>query len=108
MIEELVTSIIDAEKKADEIVKDSNQRAKNILIDAENKAGDIMKDCTKAIHDELARVEAESKGLAEEEYSEIIFVAHNKCKELEDMAKKNEKEAIKFISGRLSGKYAGR
>lgn len=84
-MEEIITSILEAEKNADEIVKNAADSAKTILIYAENNADEIRE---KAVNDFKAHrkaVIAEAEKKAGEAYSLRI--------------KQGEKDAANLIAG---------
>ena len=81
-MEEIITSILEAERRADDIVKNATDNAKNILIYAENNADEIRE---KAIVDFKAHrkdVLASAEKDAEALYYKKIAEGEGAAKEL--------------------------
>ena len=84
IMEEIITSILEAEKLADEIVKNAADSAKNIMIYAENNADEIRE---KAVNDFKAHRKAviiEAEKNAEKSYAARIEQGKAEAKKLAD------------------------
>ncbi|MCI8729444.1 MAG: hypothetical protein HFK07_06460 [Clostridia bacterium] len=108
MIDELVNSIIDAENRAEEIIKAARKEAKEIAVSTSDEIESMKKESELSIRVELKNNENEGLGRAEEEYSKIIYASHVESEEIQKRAEKNMVKAREYVAGRLLEKYADR
>ncbi len=97
---QLISSILDTEKKAEEIVKDAKTKAKELNLSSNAKAEEIK---NKAVIDfkayRVAELEKAEK-TACEKYDEIIMAGNVKAEELIKQARGNSvKVADKIVEG---------
>ena len=108
MIDELVNSIIDAEGRAEEIIRSARKEAKEIAVSVTEEIESMKRESELRIRAELKDNESEGYGRAEEEYSKIIYTSHVESEEIEKRAEKNMKKAREYVAGRLLEEYSDR
>ena len=108
MVEELIDSIKNAEIKAENDIKDSVKQSREIMRVAGDRAGAMRKESQKTIQTAIRQANEEGRGLAEEEYSKIMFDAHKQCEDIEGIAEKNSANAIDYVARGLYQKYGSR
>ena len=108
MVEELISSIKNAEIKAEGDIKDSVKQSREIMRLAGDKAAAMRKEGDAFIQEQVRLATEEGKQLAEEEYSKIMFGAHQRCVEIGEIAEANSAKEIDFVRGGLYKKYGSR
>lgn len=105
MIEEMIDSIIQAEDKAQEIVKASVSQANNIVNEAKKQAEKMLVDAKdsqySAEQSAVAKGERESAELREKQLAE----AKSQAKAYEAALEKNKKKVADCIIKELKGRY---
>jgi vacuolar-type H+-ATPase subunit H len=101
MIKDVITSILEAEKKAEEIIKDANAKASDMISRAKIEAEDMNKEIKEKLYalEEEKYARAQEEGSAEAE--KIISEGKEAAAQLELAANKNYAKAEDFIIGRL-------
>jgi vacuolar-type H+-ATPase subunit H len=101
MIKDVITSILEAEKKAEEIIKDANAKASDIVSRAKIEAENINRETREKLYacEEKKYAEAQQEGSAEAE--KIINKGKEAAAQLELTANKNYSRAADFVMGRL-------
>ena len=105
MVEEVINNIIEAEEKAEAIVKESQVRAKEIIAKAKDDAATLVEADKNRVHLELAQKSNAAFSAAGIAAAKAIEDCE---KEANDMAKKAEKnidKAIDYIIGSMTTKY---
>jgi|GEM_PF-6540313 len=72
MIEETISSIIDAEKRADRIAKDAFQKGKKIYMDAETESDRIRQEVILEVRDTLRNEISSAEADANELYDKLL------------------------------------
>lgn len=102
MVKEVISSIIEAEERADKIVKEANAKAHEKVYEAANTAENIRSDVRKEIKQLSASEFTQAEKKACERTDFIISEGIKKSEKLKDTAEKNTEEAVKFIMRRLT------
>jgi vacuolar-type H+-ATPase subunit H len=101
----IIKDLVDEEKKTEEIIKEAEDRAKEIVNRAKRKADEFIRDAVndvKVVKDLTDRRESEiaiKKEAVVKEYSE-------KVEEIETACKRNFGEAVDFILNHILGETA--
>lgn len=104
MINELVSSILEAEQRASEITAEASVRAQSISDEARVKAGEQLKAADVKLREDLSIETEKTKALAEEIYNEILLEGKKEAQNLKyESAKSVEKFAEEIARGVLSG-----
>lgn len=99
MINEVINSILEAEERADQIVKNANAEAKAKLAAAEEKAGIIREEAQKTAREEKLAVISKANAEADELYEKMIKDAEESALEIKKNAEKNKQKAVDLIVG---------
>lgn len=102
-MEEVITSILAAEQKADEIIKNAADDAKNILIYSENSADEIRE---KAVADFKVRRKAaieKAEQNAEKQYLEKVEQGEKQAAELIRSVESKKNAAATSILSKIVG-----
>lgn len=105
MLQNVINSIIDAEDKAEVIVKDATQQAKDNYMKAKTESEKMVKDNSKQLKAEYRGLLEEANKLADAEYDNIIESGEVSAKELLESSDQKINDAAKFVAGRLLEKY---
>ena len=94
---EIISSILDAENKAEEIVKKANEDAKKILLESENDAENIKNNAiyVQKVHASSSIKKANEK--ANEEYDKIILEGQKDAEKIVESAKPKMQEVANKI-----------
>lgn len=101
MINEVISSILEAEKKAEQIVKDSAVTSRAILEDAESQSRKIKAAANEEIKNERKDKLAKANKEAEDLYKKEIEKAKLSSSKKKEEASKNVDKAVEFIAGRI-------
>jgi len=105
MIEEVINNIIEAEQKADDIIKESQIKSKEMIANAKEQAAVLVDSEKKRILLENAKKENEAQAKAEEDARGEVEACEKQANDMVAKAKKNSDKAIKFIIGEMTTKY---
>ena len=105
MVEEVINNIIEAEQKADNIIKESQVRSKEIVAKAKEDAINIVEEGKKSVQLSIAQKNNAAFAKASTDAKQAIDDCELQAQELEKVAQKNEKKAIDYIIGRMISKY---
>ena len=89
MINEVITEILKAESKAEQIIEEANARALEISEQSGNECAKILADVQERIKATRQTLKAESEKMAECAYNDIINAQKTECDKLR--AEKQEK-----------------
>lgn len=94
---EIISSILEAENKAEEIVKKANEDAKKILLDSENDAEKIRNSAiyVQKVHASSSIKKANEK--ADEEYNKIILAGQDDAEKIIEVARPKMDEVVNKI-----------
>lgn len=106
MIEQLISDIIEAENKGDNIIRDGAVKAKEIVLNANKAISDIEKKTQEEIKNLDNKNKAEAEKEAEAKSKIIINAGMETAEGIKKLAEKNKQEAIDVIVGRMKKKYA--
>lgn len=98
-----ISSILEAEKKADQILKENNEQVKKIILDAEDVSEKIKERAIVSfkLHKKSRIKEAEKN--AEEEYTKVIEEGNIKISNMIKSAEKKESSIIETIVYKVLG-----
>lgn len=97
MINEVITSILDAEKEAERIAKEANVSARERIAGADEKAKTVLDEArTFAKNERLSLTETATKK-ADEDYALSIKNAEQNALAIKERAKGNVQKAVDFI-----------
>lgn len=105
MVEEVINNIIEAEEKAEAIVKESQVRSKEIIAKAKEDAAILVESEKKRIQLELIQKENEAFAEAGTAANKAIAECEKQSEEMEAKAKKNVDKAVDYIIGSMTKKY---
>ena len=106
MINELVNSILDAERRADEITREAIEKAAEISATAEREAAVIKSDVETSFRVEAARLTEKNDALCEELYSAEVAKGNSAAEKTRaEGLKKAEKISEEITGYILSGNY---
>lgn len=108
MIQEVIDSIVEAENRAETMVKDAVAAAKDEVAKASSQAEEKVAQAklrAKAIEKENA---LNAQKTAQEEYKKALCENEKKITSLAKQTQNNKDKAIEVIIGRIEEKYARR
>ena len=105
MIEEVINNIIEAEERADNIIKESQIKSKEIVAKAKEDAANIIENKKKSVQMELAQKSNEAFAKAGSDAHKAIEACEKEAALLEEAASKNIDKAIDYIIGSMTAKY---
>ena len=105
MIEEVIGNIIEAENKADTIIKESQIKAKEMVAKAKDVAVVAVEEEKKRVEIDLTNEYNNAVAKAEEMYRSKLEEVANDADKLNKNAQKNVEKSIEYIVGRLTSKY---
>ena len=104
MINELVSSILEAEQRASEISAEAVERAQGINDEARAKANERIKTAEALLKADMAKQTEKNKAFANEIYDEILSAGKNEAQNLKHKCAKDAKKYAEEIArGVLSG-----
>lgn len=104
MINELVSSILEAEQRATEISAEAVERAQSINDEARAKANERLKAAEVSLKAEITSETEKNKAFADEIYDEIFSSGKKEAQDLKNKCAVNaEKYAEEIARGVLSG-----
>ena len=106
MIEEVINNIIEAEEKADNIIKESQQKSKEIVAKAKEDAANLIETNKKSVQMEITQKTNAAFGKASTDAQIAIENCQKQADALEETSKKNREKAIEYIIGSMTTKYA--
>ncbi len=106
MVEEVINNIIEAEQKADNIIKESQVRAKEIIAKAKDDAAILLDSEKKRVQLEISQKANVAHAGAENAARKDVEECTEKANEMAKEAIKNKDKAIEFIIGSMNEKYA--
>ena len=104
MLKEIVDSIIDAEKSAEQQIAKAQEQSKTILFEAQTKADEIAEKSAAENKMLIKSLEDKASAKADEQAAKVL--ADGKKQADEDIIKfnKNKDKAVDFVIGRLVDK----
>ena len=105
MVEEVINNIIEAEEKAEAIVKESQLRAKEIVAKAKEDATILVESEKKKVQLALAQKENEAFSQAGTAANKAIADCEAQAEEMAKKAQKNIDKAVEYIVGSMTQKY---
>ncbi len=106
MVEEVINNIIEAEEKADNIIKESQVRSKEIIAKAKDDAASLLDSEKKRIQLEVLQKANVAQAGAENAARKAVEECTQKADDMAKDAIKNKEKAIEFIIGSMNEKYA--
>lgn len=103
-MDEIISSILDAEKKAEEILKNSTETAKSIILEGEGKAEDIKSDAIATLRAQKKQIIIDAELEAEKRYQEIVLKGSKEADEIIESANSNVDKACDFIVKEILGR----
>ena len=100
---EVISSILDAEKKAGDIAESAARKAKEIKADGETAAEKITSDAITFAEMKRKAALAEAEKLAAEEYIKIVAEGESVAKQTVNAAYAKKAEAEKFLLDKITG-----
>lgn len=100
---EMISSILEAEKNAEEIVKEANDNAKKILLESASDAEKIKNSAiyVQKVHNSSSIQKANEK--AQEEYAKVLAVGEKQSEAIIDSAKPNIEKVADSIVEKILG-----
>ncbi len=105
MLQNVINSIVSAEERADVIVKEATQKAKDDYQKAKADADKILKDNSNKVKEEVRNISAEANIEAKKAYDEIIKNGKKTADKTLKDSKDKTIEASNFIARRILEKY---
>ncbi|MEG1508943.1 MAG: hypothetical protein RR454_00665 [Clostridia bacterium] len=105
MIENVITSILEAEKQAEETIKQAGVVAKEQVFKAEAEAQEIVKNNEKEISTTFKRAMISADSDAQKLCKIIDEVGQKKAEKIISKAEQNTPKAKSIIIGRIVSKY---
>ncbi len=105
MIEEVIGNIIDAENKADSIIKDSQVKAKEMVAKAKDVSVVAVEEEKKRIEIDLTNEYNNAVAKSEEMYRTKLEEVAAQADKQNKNAQKNMDKSIEYVIGRLTSKY---
>ena len=101
MINEIIGSILEAEKEADDIINNANANALKMYTSAKQRASEINKEAKDEMYSVAQNkyINAETEG--EKEAADIISKGKQKAEALENIDKEKYDKAVEYILRRL-------
>ena len=104
MLKQIVDSIIDAEKSAEQTVAKAQEQSKNILFEAQTKADEIAEKSV-AENKKLAKsLEDEATAKADKQAAKVLADGKKQADENILKFNKNKDKTVDFVIGRLVDK----
>lgn len=100
-MEEMMKNILDAEKKADEILAAARERAQAVLLAAEERAADISDDARESIKLRTRAFTEQAEAAAKAECDALLAAGRAEAAELARSAGKKLDAAADRIAGRI-------
>lgn len=97
MINEVITSILDAEKEAERIAKEANASARERIASADEKAKTVLDEARKSAKNERLSLTETATKKADENYALSINEAEQNAIAVKERAKGNVQKAADFI-----------
>ncbi len=101
MINEVITEILQAESKAEQIIAEASARALEINEQSANECAKILADVQERIKATRQAIKVESEKNAECAYNEIISAQQAECDKLRAEKQEKIKEAGEYIFGSI-------
>ncbi len=98
MINEVITSILEAEKEAKKIVKEANISAREIISSADEKAKAVANEARITAKNTRIESSAKASATADAAYAEIIAKAKEDAEETKRRLGNNVDKAVDFIT----------
>ena len=105
MIEDVLLEIREAEAKAEQIVRDAHESAKNILLTAETEADRLRRDTQQKVKDMRRQSLADAEKLAADRRNAILKSGADSARELTENKTSAVEEAADKIVQMLLEKY---
>ncbi len=105
MIEEVINNIIEAEERADNIIKESQVKSKEIVAKAKEDAAELIEREKKSVQMDLAQKSNAAFAKAGTDAKIAVEKCEEEAKALEQTSKKNIDKAIDYIIGSMTEKY---
>ena len=105
MIEEVIDNIIQAEKRADEMVKQAQSQSKEMIANAKDVSIAMLEDEKKRTKNDVDAIVNKAILSSEEKSRKDLEKCEEQAKELESIAKKNQDKAVDFIIRSINTKY---
>ena len=105
MVEEVINNIIEAEDKAEAIIKESQVRSKEIVAKAKEDAATLIESEKKKVQLAIAQKTNEAFSEAGIAAQKAIEESEKQAEEITKAAQKNVDKAIEFIIGSMTQKY---
>ena len=105
MVEEVINNIIEAEEKADSIIKESQVRSKEIIAKAKDDAATLVESEKKKVQLTIAQKSNEAFSEAALAAQKAIEESEKQAADISKASQKNVDKAIEFIIGSMTQKY---
>lgn len=107
-MKEVITSILQAEKQGEELVKDALLEAKEILLSAEGEKENLKRNNEQTIKQMVSYEMRNAEKMATEDYNKVIAVAKEECEKFIENNKNKTKELETIIVRRIVSTYGSR
>lgn len=94
---EVISSILDAEKQADLIVKQAEEKSKALLLSSESKAEDIKADAIQSFKTEREEKTRDAEIRAQAEYNKIVNDGNDLAQQLKERVSDKVASAVDFV-----------
>lgn len=94
---EVISSILDAEKQADLIVKQAEEKSKALLLSSESKAEDIKADAIQSFKTEREEKTRDTEIRAQAEYNKIVNDGNDLAQQLKARVSDKVASAVDFV-----------
>ncbi len=105
MVEEVINNIIEAEEKAEAIIKESQVRSKEIIAKAKDDAAVLVENEKKKVQLTIAQKTKEAFSEAGLAAQKAIEESEKQAADISKASQKNVDKAIEFIIGSMTQKY---
>lgn len=105
MIEDVISSITEAEAKAEDIQREAFEQAKVIVLQAEKESTRMRADTVSEYREEKKKKLAEAKAVADSAAEKVVEAGKEKVEAFGKEAEKAISSAAEFIAKELTNKY---
>ena len=96
---QIISSILEAENKAEKIVLEANEKAKNIILKGESDTEKFVDNAISSVRSEKNKIITDAEILADKNFNEQIEKNQNSINEIINNSRKNiEKASDKIVS----------
>ena len=102
-MKEIISSILSAEAKAEEIVKTAQEQAKQIILDADRSSDEIMETTVSEFKTYRKSEIIKAENLAENKYNEILFLGEKKAEKVSVEARNKVDSVADYVLKEILG-----